>query len=195
MCVVSFLDAEKQTKSYFKRESAISELIDFSRLAELIAVLKSVSQNHGRVFLAGNGGSASTSDHFATDLGVGSHIRRSKNIINAISLSSNTSIITALANDTSYKNIFCIQLEIFKPTKCDLVVAISASGNSPNIIELIKCANEMNVKTCALTGFDGGKAKEMVDIPIHVPTEKGEYGIVEDLHLAICHAVVESLRA
>ena len=146
------------------------------------------------MFIAGNGGSAATAERFSVDLGVGSHIRNSKNVVNAISLSSNTSVLTALSNDISFEMVFAKNLETMKPKKGDVVIVISASGNSPNIIALLDCAKKFQIKSCAFTGFDGGTAKKIADISIHVPTEFGEYGIVEDLHLSICHAIAESLR-
>jgi len=152
------------------------------------------SQEGGRVFIAGNGGSAATAEHFAVDLGVGSHIRSAKNVINAISLSSNSAVLTALGNDVSIDSIFSKQLEVMNPDIRDLVFVISASGNSPNIVQLLEVARNLKVTTCALTGFDGGRARELVDISIHVRTLVGEYGIVEDIHLAICHAITEILR-
>jgi D-sedoheptulose 7-phosphate isomerase len=71
---------------------------------------------------------------------------------------------------------------------------ITASGNSPNILNLLQTSKTLGVRTCALTGFDGGKAKEIADFVVHVPTENNEYGIVEDLHLSICHVITELLR-
>jgi D-sedoheptulose 7-phosphate isomerase len=181
-------------KSYFDRESLVASQLDLHQIASLVGELNVVAKSKGTVWIAGNGGSATTADHFAVDLGVGAHIRKKEIVVNAISLSSNSAILTALGNDVSFDNIFSKQLEVHNPGPADLVIAISASGNSPNILRLLETAKSYGVKTCAITGFEGGIAKGTVDISIHVPTNIGEYGIVEDLHLAICHAIAETLR-
>ena len=181
-------------KSYFNRNVSVASQIDLHQVASLIGELRTLAESKGIVYIAGNGGSAATADHFAVDLGVGAHIRKRERVINAISLSSNSAILTALGNDVSFDNIFSKQLEVHNPEFADLVIAISASGNSTNILRLLETAKRYGVKTCAITGFEGGAAKSIVDISIHVPTNIGEYGIVEDLHLAICHAVAEALR-
>jgi len=180
--------------SYFDREATVASQIDLRQVVNLIGELHVVAKGKGRVYIAGNGGSAATADHFAVDLGVGAHIRKKARVINAMSLSSNNAILTALGNDVSFDNIFSKQLEVHYPNQADLVIVISASGNSSNILRLLEAAKRYGVKTCAITGFDGGAAKSIVDLSIHVPTNIGEYGIVEDLHLAICHAVAEALR-
>jgi D-sedoheptulose 7-phosphate isomerase len=179
---------------YFNRESSVASHIDFRQIACLIGEIDAIVKTRGVVYLAGNGGSAATAEHFAVDLGVGAHIRKKKKVVNAISLSSNSAILTALGNDVSFEDIFSMQLEIHNPGSADLVIVISASGDSPNILRLLETAKKYGVKTCAITGFEGGKAKNIADVSIHVPTNFGEYGIVEDLHLAICHAVAEALR-
>lgn len=181
-------------RNYLDKESKIAREIDLSPVKELIIDLIFCSNLGRRVFIAGNGGSAATAEHFSVDLGVGSHIRDARNVVNAISLSSNASIITALGNDISFESVFAKHFEVMKPEQGDLVVVISASGNSPNIIKLLETAKQFQIKTFAFTGFDGGKAKKIADISIHVPTETGEYGIVEDLHLSICHFIAESVR-
>jgi len=192
------VDTEKahlriEVEKYLSREAAIFSMLDIESLIQLSSLIKDTLRVGGRVFVAGNGGSAATADHFAVDLGVGS-LLRGKNFIEAISLSANSSILTALGNDTSFESIFSKQLDSHKPTSKDLVIVISASGNSPNIVRLLECAKSLGVKSFAFTGFDGGKAKEIADFCLHIPTEIGEYGIVEDLHLVVCHVVAEVIR-
>lgn len=181
-------------ESYFRRETFIASQLDFGVIDKLIAVLKEVVERQGRVFVAGNGGSASTAEHFVVDLGVGSCMRNKKSVVNAISLSSNISIVTAIGNDRSFEDIFTTQLKALSPQKKDLIIAISASGNSPNIIRLLEFSRDHEIQSCSMTGFDGGIARDLSDFSIHVPTESGEYGITEDLHLSICHAITEVLR-
>lgn len=181
-------------KDYFAREALVASRIDLGQINRLIKELHSNVAGKRRVYVAGNGGSAATADHFVADLGVGAHVRNKERIVDAISLTSNSSVLTALGNDVSFDSIFSKQLQIHQPRAGDIVIAISASGNSPNIIKLLEISKSYNVLTCALTGFDGGIAKSISDISVHVPTEKWEYGIVEDIHLAICHVVAEALR-
>ena len=104
----------------------------------------------------------------------------------------NQAIITAIANDYGYDYIFSKQLSVLL-NKNDLVVAISASGNSENLIEAINFAKNIGVYTVGLTAFDGGKLKEIVDCSVHVPTEKGEYGPAEDAHMLLDHLVCNYL--
>ena len=105
-----------------------------------------------------------------------------------MSLTDNTSVITAIGNDFGYEQIFVKQLEaVFK--KDDLLVAISASGNSPNILRAVEYVKANRGVTIGLTGFDGGKLKKLLDHVIHVPTEKGEFGPVEDVHMILDHVI------
>lgn len=143
------------------------------------------------LFIAGNGGSAATASHMATDLGVGS-IRRA-NPIRALSLCENTSVLTAISNDINYEEVFATQLDLMaKPG--DILITFSASGNSKNILKAIIKAKSMGVHTVAITGFDGGEAKVVADASIHVETRIGSYGIVEDVHSTISHMLTEMVR-
>ena len=106
----------------------------------------------------------------------------------AMSLTDNMAVITAVGNDDGYEHIFTKQLQNFAKPK-DVLVAISASGNSPNIIHAVEFAKSRDLKVIGLTGFDGGKLREMSDIRIHVETRKGEYGPVEDVHMFVDHLI------
>jgi D-sedoheptulose 7-phosphate isomerase len=181
-------------RKYFNRKNSALSGIKFQEIFALYQTLKEISEIGSSVFIGGNGGSAATAEHFVTDIGIGTHLRGLKNPIKAISLNSNIAVMTALSNDTSYDQVFSEQLKLFKPSLQDLVIVITASGNSPNILNLLQTSKTLGVRTCALTGFDGGKAKEIADFVVHVPTENNEYGIVEDLHLSICHVITELLR-
>jgi len=180
--------------SFFEREIEIASKIKVEEIAKLIDALVSVSKKSGRVFTAGNGGSAATAEHFVVDLGVGSRIRGGRIVVDGVCLNSNLASYSAIANDIGHHEVFVTQLAVHNPTPRDLVLVFSASGNSSNIVALLKAAKKLNVKTCAVTGFDGGAAKIMADMSIHVPTDSGDYGVAEDLHLSICHAIAECLR-
>uniref|UniRef100_A0A6M3LAS6 Putative SIS domain-containing protein n=1 Tax=viral metagenome TaxID=1070528 RepID=A0A6M3LAS6_9ZZZZ len=148
-------------------------------IEEVIKMLGNV--NH--IYLIGNGGSASTCSHFANDLR--SHGYR------AMSLVDNVAIITKIANDTGYEYVFEEQLETLF-TSDDVLIAISASGNSPNLIKAVEYANKLGT-TIAIVGFDGGQLAKMCTLVIHTETNKGEYEIAEDKHLAVCHTIAKRL--
>jgi D-sedoheptulose 7-phosphate isomerase len=173
---------------------------------KLINAIKSVSQgeikslsstvleqfrNGRNIYIIGNGGSAALANHFATDL---THTLRGRNLkTKCLSLSSNSCLITAIANDIGSEHIFSSQLEYFMEPG-DLLISISSSGNSPNILNAIKIANNNSCKTFGILGFDGGIAKQLCKQSILVLSQVGEYALVEDTHSFICHSVVEQLK-
>jgi D-sedoheptulose 7-phosphate isomerase len=162
-------------------------LEEINRGTRIIAEnLLACHNSRGNVWLIGNGGSASTAEHFETDL---SFLRQKKEnaFLNVTALSSNSSLITAASNDISFELVYKTILEK-KAKEGDLLISISASGNSPNILESISFAKTIGVKTMSLLGFDGGPAALMSDETILVRTQIGDYGITEDIHLSICHA-------
>jgi len=175
--------------SLFKLGSDFSKN-DFHELVKLI-ISKRMAGN--TVYIAGNGGSASTASHFATDIGIGG-LNRTKPV-KAVSLCDNLAAITASANDNGFDSIFSDQL-VTLSNPGDLLVVITASGNSMNLIRAIEVCGSLDVDVFSLTGFDGGKVKELTTgSNIHIQTPAGSYGIVEDLHLSICHMITECLRA
>jgi D-sedoheptulose 7-phosphate isomerase len=148
-------------------------------------------RNEKQVFTLGNGGSASTASHMAADLGkntIGPNMRRFR----VISLNDNTAMLTALANDLGYENVFREQLQnLIRPG--DLLIAISASGNSANVVNAIRYAQAQCAETACLLGFDGGDAAQLVDVAIVVPSD--HYGVVEDVHLITNHILVDYFKA
>ena len=174
-------------RSYSNYLSTLLENLDFNKIEKIANLIICQSRKKKTVYLIGNGGSASTASHFATDLIHCGHINH-RSIIRAISLSDNISLITAIGNDKGYKYIFSRQLERVAQ-KEDILIAISASGNSDNLIEAFKAAKKMGVTTVALLGFDGGKMAKIADYVIHVKTPKGKYGPVEDTHLFLDHMI------
>ncbi len=170
--------------NYTKRIDLALSKIDQSSIGKVLFVLNQSFESGARVWIAGNGGSAATASHFATDL---SRCKNSNDKpIKGISLCDNSGLITAISNDFGYEYIFSHQLSNLA-TGGDLLIVLSASGNSKNILEVLGWAKNNQVKTIALTGFDGGEANKMADISIHIPTEIGDYGVVEDAHSIICH--------
>jgi D-sedoheptulose 7-phosphate isomerase len=162
-------------------------------VAGVIHCLEEAYREGKQVFIIGNGGSAATASHMACDLGkvilpeAGDAAPRFR----VMALTDNTPWITALANDLGYEYIFSEQLKNMLH-KGDLVIAISGSGNSPNILEGIKVAKLLGAKVLGILGFDGGKAQEMVDASVIVRSEN--YGYVEDVHMALDHLVTAYFR-
>ena len=137
-------------------------------------------------FFAGNGGSAATASHFANDIAIGTNDYQKP--FRVISLTDNVATLTALGNDFGYAEIFVRQLRVLGK-KGDLLICISASGNSKNLINAFQYAKSVGIKTVALTAFDGGKIKSMADEGVHVPTKFKEYGPAEDAHMILDHLV------
>lgn len=148
-----------------------------------------LARNNGKnIFFIGNGGSAATASHFANDLLAGMRLRKEDKPFKAIALTDNNALMTALGNDEGYDQIFAKQLDVLMEPG-DLVIAISASGNSPNLIKAIDLARSRGNTVVGLVGFDGGQMKQICNSVVHVQTAKGEYGPVEDIHMVLDHLV------
>jgi len=184
----------KFANKYFYRLTETLNNMDYTSIFNTILDMRTVYNKHANLFIFGNGGSASTASHFTTDLQKSIVSPNAKNIFKVICLNDNIPLMTAWANDNGYETIFKNQLEPFL-TSDDMVIAISVSGLSPNIVSAFKYAKLHNVKTTLLTGIrKGGKdAGEYVDNIISVPCE--DIQIVEDAHLSICHCIFRYLRA
>ena len=140
-------------------------------------------RNEFNIYLIGNGGSGSNANHIANDFLYGAGITNEKGI-KVESLVSNSAVLSCLANDVGYESIFSEQLKV-KASKNDLLIALSGSGNSPNIIKALNEAKKINMKTFAILGFDGGEAKKIVNNFIHFPLN--DMQVVEDLQMFIFH--------
>jgi D-sedoheptulose 7-phosphate isomerase len=177
-------------EDYTRKLIGLLEGLDHAAVEEVVRVLLDARDRGSHIVFIGNGGSASTASHFAIDIGIGT--KGGDNPFRAISLTDNNAILTGLANDYGYDQIFVRQLRVsMRPG--DVLFAISASGNSPNVLEAVAFANERGNHTIGLTGFDGGKLKEICSTSLHVSTDKGEYGLVEDMHLVINHIITSHL--
>ena len=177
---------EKFSKFYKKKLISIIESVSNREISKFIDALLSIKRQNNTIYFIGNGGSASTASHFVNDLSIG--LKTLNRSFRAISLCDNQSIVTAIANDYGYENIFSKQLSILL-REGDMVVAISASGNSPNLIKAIELAKKMDAITVGITAFDGGRLKNMVDLLVHVPTDQGDYGPAEDVHMMLDHLI------
>ena len=179
--------------NYFSEGRKIHSAISPAEVLVLAAAIEKVRVSGKTLYIAGNGGSASTASHFATDIGIGS-LRRA-NPVRVVSFCDNTAVMTAISNDISYDAVFEQQLRLLA-LPGDLLVVISASGNSKNLVSVVKAAMEIGVTVHSLTGFDGGKLKAMTPgTNVHIQTKHGAYGLVEDAHLTICHVITECIRS
>lgn len=181
---------QAQIDDYIGRLQLALASLPRQRLAEVGQVLLRAYRNDKQVFMIGNGGSSSTASHMAADLAkntIGSNMKHFR----VRSLGDNASILTALANDIGYDSVFSEQL-VNVICAGDVLVVISASGSSSNILKAIRFAQRQSAEIVGLLGFDGGVAARLVDIPIVVPSR--DYGIIEDVHLAINHMLVEYFK-
>jgi phosphoheptose isomerase len=183
--VSSFLDYFNNLITYVEASCVSTDKLENE-------IMEAINQNNS-IYVIGNGGSASTGEHFATDM---SFIRQTQDLskITIEALTANSALISALSNDIGFDQIFSHQLKRKAKSK-DLLLIISASGNSKNLVVAAKQAKSIGMRLVALLGFDGGEISEMVDEAIVVRSPIGAYGPVEDLHLAICHFIAQKIRA
>jgi D-sedoheptulose 7-phosphate isomerase len=172
--------------AYLGHLQTVLKGIDTGEIGQFVRTLLDARHRGATIFFIGNGGSAATASHFANDLSIG--CKDYERPFRAISLTDNISVITAIANDFGYEDIFSRQLRVLAK-KGDVLVAISASGNSPNLLKAFEHASAAGVKTVAITAFDGGRMRHMADEGIHVPTDAKEYGPAEDAHMILDHLV------
>ena len=167
--------------------------VHVNAVERIVDLIRAARDRGSFIYVAGNGGSAATATHWVNDLGKATK-RSGRAPLKVMCLSDNISWFSALSNDEGYERAFSGQLENFATTG-DVLICISASGNSPNLVRTVELARERKVITAALLGFDGGVLKGLVDEAVCVLTEKGSYELVEDIHLVICHAVTRCLIA
>lgn len=175
--------------AYARRLQTVLQSSDWSGVGRLASELNDCRRTGRQVFLCGNGGSAGNAIHLANDFlyGVsktfGSGLRVS-------ALAANSSVLTCLANDEGYEAIFSMQLAVLG-RQDDVLIALSGSGNSPNIVKALEQAREMGIRSYAILGYSGGKAKVLADVPIHFPVD--DMQISEDMQLVVGHMVMQWL--
>jgi len=169
-------------KTYFADLSVALGAIDKSAITRAVDAIVFRQSN---IYTLGNGGSAATANHLANDL---------LSVAPSRSLCANSAVLTMIANDYGYDFVFLRQLRPILERR-DTVIAFSASGNSTNVLEAVNFAKTKGAYVVGVTGFDGGLLAKAVDVNIHVPTPQGQYGVVEDCHLAIAHALAADLRS
>jgi D-sedoheptulose 7-phosphate isomerase len=185
------LQARDVAARYLRDLERLMAGVDLDAVARIVGLLRAARDSGGTIYIAGNGGSAATASHWANDLGKATKCA-GRGWIRVMCLSDNTPWLTALANDEGYERVFAGQLENFAGPG-DALIVISASGNSPNLVQAVELANERGLITIALLGFDGGVLKDRVREYLWLPTERGAYGLVESCHSVLSDIVTTCL--
>ena len=182
---------ENYADAYLKEYSRAANLIERSRLAQAALLVQRTMASGGTIYSCGNGGSAAISNHLLCDFAKGIQTDTSLRP-KVVSLSSHTELLSAIGNDIGFEETFSYQVRSWgKPG--DLLMAISSSGNSENIVRALREAKTAGMATIALTGFDGGRAAGLADVGIHVASQNN--GVVEDLHQSVMHLLAQFIRA
>lgn len=179
-------------EKYLERLRQVIDGINHIETERFVDFLLKARESGKTVFFVGNGGSAATSSHFANDLSIGT--RQQEKPFKVFSLVDNVATLSAIGNDYGYDQVFAQQLRVYGQ-KGDLLVGISASGNSPNLLRAFEVGRELGLMTVSITAFDGGKLKKIADHSVHVPTNAGEYGPAEDAHLILDHLITHYFQS
>jgi D-sedoheptulose 7-phosphate isomerase len=177
-------------KEYAAQVGLTLDLLPWEAIDRVVQILHQARMLEKQVFVVGNGGSASTASHMACDLGKNTQVSGVPRF-RVMALNDNMASLSAWANDNGYENVFAEQLANFAEP-ADVLVAISTSGNSPNVLKAVELARHRCVYTIGWTGYGGGKLATMVDLPVIVPNQQIE--LVEDIHLVLQHMVTKQLR-
>ena len=181
------MSVEKFVGDYVERLKSLLEDIDSKVINEIVVALEETLVKKSRIYILGNGGSSATASHMVNDLGAGLRRREIRNF-DVTSLGDNSPVMTAIANDIGYENSFFMQMKGLLSSD-DVVIAISCSGDSPNIVKAVDYAKSLGCKIIGVTGFEGGHLKRVSDVNFHVDAPKGEYGLVEDIHMILDHII------
>jgi phosphoheptose isomerase len=188
--VVPYSSAGSYFGAYAEEISRAAKTIEPAAFDRAAAILLEAYVQDARMFSCGNGGSASIANHMQCDHVKG--VRTETDLApRVLSLSTNVELLTAIANDTGYENVFTYQLQS-QSRPGDVLIAVSSSGRSPNIMRALTWARDNGLRTIAVTGFDGGAARTLAEVSVHVDCTN--YGIIEDLHQAIMHALAQYIR-
>lgn len=182
--------AQTIISKYLDQLCTVLQEIDHASIERTIEVLLEAYKQNRQVFILGNGGSASTASHMQCDLAKGTAVDGRRRM-RVLSLTDNVALMTAISNDVSYERVFTDQLCVLLEAG-DVVIGITASGNSPNVLNAIEFAREKNATTVGFIGFGGGKLKDLVDVDVTIASQN--YGHCEDVHLILNHLVSQALR-
>lgn len=188
--IAPYASAASYFDAYAEEFSRAAASIELDALDRAAGILLEAYTRDAAVFSCGNGGSASIANHLQCDHVKG--VRTATDLApRVMSLSTNVELLTAIANDTGYENVFVYQLQS-QSAPGDVLIAVSSSGRSPNIVRALTWARDHGLRTIAITGFDGGAAKTVAEVAIHV--DGANYGVIEDLHQAVMHALAQYVR-
>lgn len=165
--------------------------VDLSAVVKVVDILEEAFKDGRGVYVIGNGGSAANASHFSEDLSKGALPDIDGKRFRVMSLTDNIAYITAVANDMGYERVFDVQLRQFA-VKGDILIAISGSGNSPNILKAVECARQLKMKIVSVTGFAGGKLIKKSDVQVHVPCN--DMCKSEAVHSILFHMITDILR-
>ncbi len=181
-------------KSYLNYLTQLIDKLKVREITEFIDELEKAKNNNNTIFVIGNGGSAATASHIGNDIGMATlKVESEEKPFKILPLTDNFSIISAIGNDYGYDNIFLKQLNIhYRPN--DVLIVISASGNSPNLITAANFVKGKGGRVLGMLGFNGGKLLKLCDSAVTVKTPKGEYAPVEDIHMILDHVIVTWLQ-
>lgn len=183
------LPLEAFFEHYAERLRSVLASADWSGVAALARAMQEAWTNGNQVFICGNGGSAGNAIHLANDFVYGI-AKRTGGGLKALALSANPAVMTCLANDVGYDKIYCEQLAV-QGKSGDILIALSGSGNSPNIVSALERARTMGIRSFAVLGFDGGVCKQLADVAIHFPVN--DMQISEDMQLVAGHMLMQWL--
>lgn len=188
--VAPYTSAGSYFDGYADEMARAAKTIEAAAFDRTAAILTEAYARGARMFSCGNGGSASIANHMQCD-----HVKGIRNQTDlapqVLSLSSNMELVTAIANDLGYENVFVYQLQS-QARPGDVLIAVSSSGQSPNIVHALTWARDHGLRTIAITGFGGGQARTVAEVVIHV--DSTNYGVVEDLHQSVMHALAQYIR-
>lgn len=174
-------------EDYAGRLGASLAAVDKEALDAARALVEQAAAGGHRIYSVGNGGSAAIADHLCCDWIKGTHVEGHPTI-DSYSMTSNAALYSAIANDFGFEEVFEIQVGLLGK-EGDVLIAISSSGNSPNIIRAVEAAKAKGMATVGLSGFSGGKLKDCTDVSLHV--DASNYGVVEDAHQALMHVIAQ----
>lgn len=177
---------KKEILDYINLEISVIKKMDIDAINAAMVLLNNVYDNQGNIYIFGNGGSSATASHFQNDFnkGISEYVDKK---FNFICLNDNVPTVMAIANDIGFSEVFRFQL-LNKVTEKDVVIAISGSGNSENVLNAVRYAKEQGCKVIGLTGFDGGKLANISDVSINVPVQSMQ--VTEDLHMMLDHLMM-----
>lgn len=187
---------EEYIKQYLRNSNKLLQNLPYKEIAKAINILQATYERDGKIYVCGNGGSLSMATHWVADFNktvFSHHLDKNVRRFQAIRLPTTEEELTAWANDIGFEMVFAGPLKNFIRDG-DTLIAISSSGNSPNIIKVVELAREYKIPVIGISGFDGGLLNQLADAKILVATQKGEYELVEGIHSIILHLITKYFR-